>query len=85
MIIRNFTHIIFYISGGGQEVGSQIHNAQACSSKKNSWVEMSRLALTNPLHFRANASNVPTIHSWCQSPKYENGFKHSWHLVSGNV
>ena len=21
----------------------------------------------------------------CQSPKYENGFKHLWHLVSGNV
>ena len=21
----------------------------------------------------------------CQSPKYENGFKHLWHLASGNV
>ena len=21
----------------------------------------------------------------CQSPKYENGFKHLWHLASGNI
>ena len=25
------------------------------------------------------------LHIRCQSPKYENGFKHLWHLASGNV
>ena len=34
---------------------------------------MAKMALKSSMYYR------------CQSPKYENGFKHLWHLVSGRA
>ena len=28
---------------------------------------------------------IPNIYIRCQSPKYENGFKHLWHMASGRA
>ena len=50
---------------------------------------LKNLALVNNRFYKLTKDNSVIesfdIENRCQSQKYENGFKHLWHLASGNI